>query len=185
MDGFWSFFTSVKRVSDRWWYRWLFDQSAVRSIYIKLSTNIYSFPLSENLFTLPLPESTRPAMKPENISQFLFSSIQSRVIRNGLPTRQTAIFHEFFPILPLPHSKMPPQRTPLGTIFGNKVRRIETNPYTRGRIVGAYIAGIKSSRIVVVGRNIQYYRIYKAPFASNILTTASCPRTEAAWSAVP
>ena len=43
---------------------------------------------------------------------------------------------------------MPPQRRPLGTIDRNRVRGPETNPYTRGKIVGLYTAGLTQRQIV-------------------------------------
>ena len=52
------------------------------------------------------------------------------------------IFREFYSILPLYYNKMLSLRTPLGPISGNKVRGPETDPYTRGKIAGLYIAGM-------------------------------------------
>src|SRR4051794_17963944 len=45
---------------------------------------------------------------------------------------------------------MPPQRTPLGSISGNRARGVETTPYTRGKIVGMHMAGAKPREIRAV-----------------------------------
>src|SRR4051812_49349342 len=46
-----------------------------------------------------------------------------------------------------PTNKMPPQRTPLGSISGNRMRGEETKPYTRGKIVEMHMAGAKPRAI--------------------------------------
>ena len=60
------------------------------------------------------------------------------------------IFREFYSILPLYYNKILSLRTPLGPISRNKIRGPKTDPYTRGKIAGLYIAGISQRQIVDV-----------------------------------
>ena len=49
--------------------------------------------------------------------------------------------------LPSYNSIMPPQRTPLGTISGNRIKNTHLSPYLRGKVVGASTAGAKHATI--------------------------------------
>jgi hypothetical protein len=67
--------------------------------------------------------------------------IQSRVISLSEKHEKSRFRRPLFstPYLQLP--LMAPQRRPLGTISGNKIKKQELTPYKRGQIIGAAITG--------------------------------------------
>src|SRR6201999_3692512 len=51
------------------------------------------------------------------------------------------------PVLSSPSPRMPPQRSTLGPISGNRVPNCELTPYTRGKIIGLSLKGAKLMEI--------------------------------------
>ena len=72
--------------------------------------------------------------------------------------------------------KMPPQRTPLGSITGNRGHRPETTPYERGLIAGAHIVGL-TERVICEQFLVSRQRV-RGSIVLEILNTngASLPR---------